>query len=383
MLLSFRHVALRPQRLPKLRLLMALHSSALAPLEEPMDQYRPGGYHPMKPGELVNKRYEVMRKLGWGEYSTVWLVKFQPSETYAALKVMKAEVSDIPELNDADYLRRILSADPTDPGFRHNLHLLDEFRIDGPNGRHLCLVTELLGERLDQYAKRFPLKRVPIKSVKHITRQVILAVSYLHDKCNIIHTDIKTNNILFTLPDAAILPVTPTIPAAVESVANDTVKLIDLGVACWADRVEEHWTDLIQSPELRAPEVAVGAGWGKPADVWSLGCLVYELAMGQFLITSGVGEKSIPYLHAVYFGPYPHHLTQDGKYSHMFFKEDGSQRFPQSDCYPLADIIRKHRLPGDSDTEGLIQFLGLMLCLDPGERATLQMLLEHPWLASD
>jgi serine/threonine protein kinase len=72
---------------------------------------------------------------------------------------------------------------------------------------------------------------------------------------------------------------------------NDTVKLIDLGVgmyridfsfcdvhscgikACWADRVEEHFTDLIQSPELRAPEVAVGAVWGKPADIWSLGCL--------------------------------------------------------------------------------------------------------------
>ena len=61
----------------------------------------------------------------------------------------------------------------------------------------------------------------------------------------------------------------------------------------------------------------------------------------------------------------------------------GSQRFPQSERYPLADIIRKHRPPGDSDTEGLIQFLGLMLCLDPGERATLQMLLEHPWLAAD
>jgi serine/threonine protein kinase len=79
-------------------------------------------------------------------------------------------------------------------------------------------------------------------------------------------------------------------------IPNVTVKLIDLGVgmymidfsfcgvhlfgitACWADRVEEHFTDLIQSPELRAPEVVVGAGWGKPADIWSLGCLVCILA---------------------------------------------------------------------------------------------------------
>ncbi|KAJ7268581.1 kinase-like protein [Mycena rebaudengoi] len=324
-----------------------------------------------------------MRKLGWGEYSTVWLVKSQPSETYAAMKVMKAEVTDLPDLHEVEYLHRVLSADPTHPGFRHNLHLLDQFHIHGPNGSHLCLVTELLGEGLDRYAKRFPLRRLSIKSVKNITRQIIMAMSYLHDKCNIIHTDIKSNNILFALPDGATLPTTPTIPTAAEAMPNDTVKLIDLSVACWADRVEEHFIDLIQSPELRAPEVAVGAVWGKPADIWSLGCLVFELAMGEFLISHTANEISIPYLHAVFFGPYPRHLTKDGKYSHMFFKEDGSQLHSQSEQYPLADRIKKRRPPGDSDTEGLLQFLVLMLCLDPGERATLQTLLEHPWLASE
>jgi serine/threonine-protein kinase SRPK3 len=99
-----------------------------------------------------------------------------------------AEVTDVPDLHEADYLHRVLSADPTHPGFRHNLHLLDQFHIHGPNGNHMCLVTELLGEGLDRYAKRFPRGRLPIKSVKTIIRQVIMAVSYLHEKCNILHT---------------------------------------------------------------------------------------------------------------------------------------------------------------------------------------------------
>ncbi|KAJ7057975.1 kinase-like protein [Mycena amicta] len=387
-----RHVK-RSFRSQKLRICKAFYSSTprQEPVdnsgtpqyrEEPQDQYRPGGYHPLKLGEVVDSRYEVMRKLGWGEYSTVWLVKSQASETYAAMKVMKAAVTDVPELHEFDYLRRVLSADPTHPGFRHNLHLLDQFYVHGSNGKHMCLVTELLGEGLDRYAKRFPYQQLPIKLIQTIMRQVILAVSYLHEKCNILHTDIKSNNILLVLSEDEILPATPTIPT--EVIPDITVKLIDLGVSCWADRVEDHFTDLIQSPELRAPEVCVGAGWGKSADTWSLGLLVYELATGSFLIRNTVHAESIPYIHAIYFGPYPRNLTKDGKYSHFFFKEDGSQLIDvEQGWIPLADKIRRLRPSVDSDTEGLIQFVELVLRLDPGERPTLQTLLEHPWLALD
>ncbi|KAJ7362854.1 kinase-like protein [Mycena albidolilacea] len=386
---------------------MTLHSSTPQHREEPLDEYRLGGYHPMRLGEVVNSRYEVMRKLGWnwgGKYAALKVMKGKSSfhSCHCVHRPHLAEVTDVPDLHEADYLHRVLSADPTHPGFRHNLHLLDQFHIHGPNGNHMCLVTELLGEGLDRYAKQFPRGQLPIKSVKTIMHQVIMAVSYLHEKCNILHTDIKSNNILFALPDGTILPTTPTIPTGTEVIPNVMVKLIDLGVgmymidfsfcgvhlfgitACWADRVEEHFTDLIQSSELRAPEVVVGAGWGKPADIWSLGCLVYELAMGEFLISHTVHGISVPHLHAIFFGPYPRNLTKDGKYSHIFFKDDGMSVLlhPQSERYPLADRIRKCRPPGDSDTEGLIQFLDLMLRLDPGERATLQTLLEHPWLAS-
>ena len=32
-----------------------------------------GGYHPVRLGDLYNSRYSVIRKLGWGHFSTVWL----------------------------------------------------------------------------------------------------------------------------------------------------------------------------------------------------------------------------------------------------------------------------------------------------------------------
>ncbi|KAJ6471897.1 kinase-like protein [Mycena sanguinolenta] len=335
--------------------------------------YRKGGHHPMKLGKIVHGQYEVIGQLGSGVYSVVWLAKSQSNGTHVAMKVLKAALTDLPELHETEYLQRILTADPTHPGFRHNLHLLSQFHIYGPNGKHLCLVTELLGESLDQYTRRFSGGRIPLPKLRNIVRQVILAMMYLHDKCDIIHTDIKASNILFASPAHA----------ASESISlpNPTVKLIDLGVACWADRVEEHFTDLIQSPELRAPEVAVGAGWGKPVDIWSLGCLVYELALGEFLFDHDIEPISVPYLHATLLGPHPPSLKL-GKYRDVFFKDDGSMKYTLTERVQLADVIRDC-LPDDPDTERLIQFLELMLCIDPTERASLQTLIGHPWLASN
>jgi serine/threonine-protein kinase SRPK3 len=52
-----------------------------------------------------------------------------------------------------------------------------------------------------------------------------------------------------------------------------TVKIADLGNACWVDH---HFTDDIQTRQYRSPEVIVGAKWGISADVWSLACMVSD-----------------------------------------------------------------------------------------------------------
>ncbi|KAJ7650116.1 kinase-like protein [Roridomyces roridus] len=331
----------------------------------------------MKLGEIVaapSGRYQVIRKLGWGEYSTVWLVRSQSSQNYAAMKVMKAVLTDRPELRETEYLRRVMTADPTHPGFQHISHLIEDFRFEGPNGEHVCIVTELLGQNLHQYSKRFPRHQVPIAIVKSILRQLLAGLMYLHEKCNIIHTDIKTTNVLLTLPDGATTTPINLIPD------KPTVKLIDLGVACWADGVDDHWTEFIQNPALRAPEVSIGAGWGTPADVWSLGILIFELATGTFMVPDDAHEISIPYMHAMLFGPYPLALIKKGKYSDAFFKEDGSQLYPQDAQAPMADTIRQfYKGP---DLEGLTQFLETVFRLDPEERPTLRNLSQHPWLST-
>lgn len=43
--------------------------------EEGREKYRPGGLHPVFIGDIYNDRYQILRKIGYGMYSTVWLVK--------------------------------------------------------------------------------------------------------------------------------------------------------------------------------------------------------------------------------------------------------------------------------------------------------------------
>lgn len=55
---------------------------------EDAEDYKRGGYHPVKIGEKYHSgKYTVLRKLGWGHFSTVWLVMNNQTSEYGAMKV--------------------------------------------------------------------------------------------------------------------------------------------------------------------------------------------------------------------------------------------------------------------------------------------------------
>ena len=76
------------------------------------------------------------------------------------------------------------------------ISLLHHFTIVGPNGKHIALVFESMGDNLLSLIKRFDYGGIPIRIVKLITRQVLLGLDYLHRVCGIIHTDLKPENFL-------------------------------------------------------------------------------------------------------------------------------------------------------------------------------------------
>ncbi|KAF0456446.1 kinase-like protein [Gigaspora margarita] len=166
--------------------------------EEDLEDYCKGGYHPVKIGDIFSEgRYVVIRKLGWGHFSTVWLAKDNRRNRHVALKVVKsAPHYTETALDEIKLLQKIVDANPDAPGRRHVVELLDHFQHRGPNGVHVCMVFEVLGENLLSLIKRYNHRGIPAHLVKQITKQVLMGLDYMHRECGIIHTDLKPENVL-------------------------------------------------------------------------------------------------------------------------------------------------------------------------------------------
>lgn len=172
--------------------------------EDPKD-YIKGGYHPVKIGDLFHNRYHVVRKLGWGHFSTVWLCWDLNDKKFVALKVVKSAAHYTETaLDEIKLLKCVRESDENDSYRERCVQLLDDFKISGVNGTHVCMVFEVLGHNLLKFIIRSNYQGIPLYNVKLIMKQVFEGLHYLHTKCQIIHTDIKPENVLICVDEAHI-----------------------------------------------------------------------------------------------------------------------------------------------------------------------------------
>lgn len=179
------------------------HEAETTADEEDSEDYCKGGYHPVEVGEkFKDGKYTVVRKLGWGHFSTVWLSKDNVTGKHVALKVVRSAAHYTETaIDEIKLLKKIVEANPDHPGRKHVVSLLDSFEHKGPHGTHVCMVFEVLGENLLGLIKRWNHRGIPMPLVKQITKQVLLGLDYLHRECGIIHTDLKPENVLIEIGD--------------------------------------------------------------------------------------------------------------------------------------------------------------------------------------
>lgn len=148
---------------------------------EDLEEYRVGGYHPTVLGDhFRDGRYEVVHKLGFGGFSTIWLARDKHMQRYVALKILVSDESS--KTTERDFLRLLRDVDSPHPGQQFIPRLLDHFSFEGPNGHHLCLVQEpagcsIAGAKDDSVKWMFP-----VETARSIAAQLIMGLSYLHSR---------------------------------------------------------------------------------------------------------------------------------------------------------------------------------------------------------
>ena len=215
---------------------------------------------------IKNGRYELINQIGAGAFSKVYKAIDHKTNKNVAVKIQhsgkyynecaKDEINILKKLTKA--CRRKKTVNPP------VINLLGSFRYK----KHYVMVFPLYGDDLHSLKKRlfFENKRLPMTVIKHIFRQILRGCMFTHS-IGLVHTDIKCENVLLQKPvDEIDLDKFP--------IEDFKVILTDYGTACEED---DHHTEYIQTLEMRSPEALFNGDWDYKVDIWSLGCLLFEL----------------------------------------------------------------------------------------------------------
>eukprot|EP00759_Apiculatamorpha_spiralis_P005678 PhF_6_TR13399/c0_g1_i1/m.21296/K08832/SRPK3, STK23; serine/threonine-protein kinase SRPK3 len=382
---------------------------------------------------ILEGRYTILTKLGYGEFSTVWLafdrhaaMTASFSDAFVAIKATRATVGAEYE---ASLLEVVLQTNHNirTSGVVELRHRFIHQRADGQ--QHVCLVLPVLGPNLlcviDPFRSHRGLRTSrEIHLIRHLTRCIVHGLSEL-DSVNVVHTDLKPENILCTLPNEVTMSeisqfidrASPPLELKINKPAylsrdsrNPTlVKLTDFGLSYMLVEnapIQTHpsvavqviapgvaFCDnlVLQTREYRAPEIILNMSFGCKTDIWSLGCIAYELVTGDFLMDPkrhGSTEIEIDLQHLALMvnliGDFPRHfMTPRHREPHVYL---------QNNQYYKDIRDRLTRLPPRNLVAELSVFLPQTLALvcadfvlsclkfDPATRPKARELLRHTWV---
>ncbi|KAF9250465.1 hypothetical protein DTO013E5_5514 [Penicillium roqueforti] len=394
---------------------------------EQLEKYQPGGYHPIIVGDVLHDRYHIVDKLGFGGYSTVWLARDARLERYVALKVNISE--SIPR--EAKVLKALSapppSSSPVHPGYGLVPVLLDEFEVQGFNGKHTCYTVPPAQCNLRDAAFS---RLFPLDVARALSYRVAQAVAYTHSQ-GYIHGDIHLSNILVKLPSSfdklsikqfyekygepEMIPITrcdgaplpPNVPAtatlplflgkyAEKFVLSDAHPLLsDFGEAFSPASEIRLGQDCHTPAAFRAPEAKfeLQIPLAYPSDIWSLATAIWEI-MGIKSIFSAeyMHEDEVTAQQIDVLGPMPSEWWQRWEGRPQFFDDHGdpTESYKRNKWPPLEErfeiCIQKWRrkfVGSEIEEDEKAAFLDLMrrmLSFRPEERPTAEEVLMSDWM---
>ncbi|HEY9785537.1 MAG TPA: protein kinase, partial [Candidatus Obscuribacterales bacterium] len=214
-------------------------------------------------GEVLNDQYELVSILGYGGMSVVYKARDNKLQKFVAVKML------LPHLMlQAQSMQRFKQEAHSASSLNHpNIVTIHNYG-EAPNGQPYLVMDLLTGRSLSAIIKSEG--KISVDRALHIFTQLASALSHAHQK-GIIHRDLKPSNIILVELDGN----------------KDIVKIVDFGIAKLLPQEGRDVVSLTQtgdvfgSPLYMSPEQCKGDKLDARADVYSMGCLMYEALAGQ------------------------------------------------------------------------------------------------------
>lgn len=225
---------------------------------------------PFKSGEVLGKRFEIVRRLGAGGFGTTYeakqLVSGRPMRR-VALKVFHEKVNqgNLGEIfSDAIELAGLYEHEPSPEILKALIQVYDIGIIDTPQGERAFLCMKLVpgGKTLEQPIRRFRDGGMPLDLALRYLRELLVPLAWMHTKGECVHGDLKPDNVLLS--------------------ERDEVILTDFGLAAHILFGAVGGAIQYQAPEslTTLPGEVLGRA-GTAADVFCVGLIWYEMLTGR------------------------------------------------------------------------------------------------------
>ncbi|KAI4489774.1 hypothetical protein M0804_003956 [Polistes exclamans] len=321
-------------------------------------------------GDILANRYKVLATLGEGTFGKVVKVKDLQMDHVMALKIIKnvEKYREAAKL-EINALEKIAAKDPE--GHHLCVKMLDWFNYHG----HMCIAFEMLGLSVFDFLRDNNYQPYPLEHVRHMGYQLCYAVKFLHDN-KLTHTDLKPENILFVDSDYD-STYNNKKRKDVRRVKRTDIRLIDFGSATFD---HEHHSTIVSTRHYRAPEVILELGWNQPCDVWSIGCILFELYLGITLFQTHDNREHLAMMERI-LGTIPHRMARKTKTKYFYYgkldwdDKSSAGRYVRDNCKPLY----RYLLSDDEEHRQLFDLIKRMLEYEPSIRIALKDALQHPF----
>lgn len=324
---------------------------------------------------VIENEYVILKKMGQGSYASVWLCYNINNNKFYASKIFEEEQEEEGE-EEIEKMKKFKNEKKGSL-----LQFIDKKYVDHDDIEKLCIIQETLSFSLYDYIKYN--KVFTYEQIKNITKQIIDTCIILKEKYNYIHGDLKPENILYNdvneyekqIKDMfkkdkiyEKIKVKKSYKKKIKILQDYLEKKRDIikNLSCKSFELKNNndnnlpikiidyghmgKSDFnIQTIHYQSPEVILETKINEKCDVWSIGCIIYELLTGKVLFNP-IKDRNCRNRNHLYdfyciFGPIPNNVIEKSNLKKYYYNKNNTLKgFGKIKYTKLTELLKKSEM---------------------------------------